>query len=166
LNLSLPLLSTRRSIKLTARISPHLTALVTEAEAAQRWCPLVREVTPVGKGGKRDIALGNRYTTDKDDFTNPAGARCVGSVCMSWRWLSESRGHCGLAGATTCPPASLDTFLIECRRRGSTRHNLTCSTALPIAATAAPTHPLERLHRRSKCDVIRFFHRSPSKPLA
>jgi hypothetical protein len=75
-----------------------------EAEAAQRWCPYVREVTPLGKG-KKDIAIGNRYTTNKDDFTNPAGCRCIASHCMAWRWVSEKCGHCGLAGSPTYPPA-------------------------------------------------------------
>jgi hypothetical protein len=75
----------------------------TEAEAAQRWCPFAREVTPLGKA-KRDAAAGNRYLTDKDDYTNPAGCRCIASHCMAWRWLSEGRGHCGLAGSVTHMP--------------------------------------------------------------
>jgi hypothetical protein len=76
----------------------------TEVEAGQRWCPHVREVTPVGKG-KKDVAVGNRFMTMKDDYVNPAGARCIGSHCMAWRWTSEDRGHCGLAGPVLMMPA-------------------------------------------------------------
>lgn len=76
----------------------------TEAEAAQRWCPFAREATPVGKS-KKDAAIGNRYTTTKDDFTNPAGCRCIASHCMSWRWESEATGHCGLSGPIGYMPA-------------------------------------------------------------
>ena len=48
----------------------------TELEAALRWCPQAREVTPVGKGPK-DVAIGNRYL-DKNgcEYANPAGCSC------------------------------------------------------------------------------------------
>jgi hypothetical protein len=77
----------------------------TEAEAAQRWCPFAREVTPVGKS-KKDAAIGNRYETAKDDFTNPAGCRCIASHCMAWRFISVDRGYCGLASAVLHMPAN------------------------------------------------------------
>jgi hypothetical protein len=76
----------------------------TEVEAGQRWCPHAREATPVGKG-KKDIAIGNRYLTMKDDYPNPAGARCIASHCMSWRWAGAERGYCGLAGPVLMMPA-------------------------------------------------------------
>jgi hypothetical protein len=70
----------------------------TELEASMRWCPLARQVTPVGKG-KKDAQIGNRYLdADGADYANPAGCRCTGSYCMSWRWLDSLRGNCGLAG--------------------------------------------------------------------
>jgi hypothetical protein len=76
----------------------------TEVEAAVRWCPLVREVTPVGKGAK-DAAIGNRYI-DKNgsEYANPAGCLCIGSVCMFWRWDDATRGHCGIAGPLVFQP--------------------------------------------------------------
>jgi hypothetical protein len=76
----------------------------TEIEAAQRWCPFTREVTPVGNG-KKDVAIGNRFLTARDDYTNPAGCRCVASHCMAWRWTSVDRGGCGLAGPFVLMPA-------------------------------------------------------------
>jgi len=71
---------------------------LTETEASMCWCPMAREATPVGKGPK-DAAIGNRYVDrDGSDYANPAGARCIGSMCTCWRWDSKRRGHCGLAG--------------------------------------------------------------------
>lgn len=77
---------------------------MTEVQAAVRWCPLTREVTPVGKGAK-DAAIGNRYI-DKNgsEYANPAGCLCIGSVCMFWRWDDATHGHCGLAGPVTYQP--------------------------------------------------------------
>jgi hypothetical protein len=70
----------------------------TELEAAMRWCPLTREVTPVGKGA-RDAQIGNRYVDrNGSEYSNPAGAACIGSVCMFWRWHDDLRGYCGNAG--------------------------------------------------------------------
>jgi hypothetical protein len=76
---------------------------LTEAQAAMRWCPLVREV--IDESDKKPRAIGNRYQ-DKGggSYANPAGARCIGSMCLCWRWDSERRGHCGLAGPVTYQP--------------------------------------------------------------
>jgi hypothetical protein len=74
----------------------------TEHEAGQRWCPFVREVTPVGKS-KKDAQIGNRYLADKD-YANPAGCRCIASHCMAWRFVSELHGYCGLAGPIGLTP--------------------------------------------------------------
>jgi hypothetical protein len=57
----------------------------------------------------------------------------------------ELKSDAGRSLSQTRPAPSLDTFLIECRWRGSTRHNLTCSTAPPTAAPAALAHHLRRL---------------------
>ena len=76
----------------------------TELEAAMRWCPHVREVTPAGKG-RKDAAIGNRYRDDDGtEYANPAGCCCIGSVCMAWHWLDATRGYCGLAGKPTYQP--------------------------------------------------------------
>jgi hypothetical protein len=70
----------------------------TEVEAAMRWCPHAREATAAGKA--KDVAIGNRWIDreGQDDYANPAGCRCIGSQCMSWRWIDDLRGYCGLAG--------------------------------------------------------------------
>lgn len=76
----------------------------TELEANLRWCPHVREVTPVGKG-RKDVAIGNRYVDrDGSAYNNPAGCACAASYCMSWRWLDSLRGYCGLAGRPIFQP--------------------------------------------------------------
>jgi hypothetical protein len=76
----------------------------TELEAHMRWCSFAREVTPVGKGPK-DAAIGNRYLDrNGSEYANPAGCACIASYCMSWRWLDDLRGHCGLAGQPTFQP--------------------------------------------------------------
>jgi hypothetical protein len=84
---------------------PHGRLGMTEVEASLRWCPHVREHTPVGKGTK-DVAIGNRYldSNGQDDYTNPAGCRCIGSMCLAWRWTDPQRGYCGLAGRPTYQP--------------------------------------------------------------
>jgi hypothetical protein len=61
-------------------------SVVTEEEALTRWCPHARDADLVG----------NRFEEN--------GAACIGSQCMSWRWVKGSekasvgRGYCGLAG--------------------------------------------------------------------
>jgi hypothetical protein len=76
----------------------------TELEAAMRWCPHVREVTPAGKGPK-DAQVGNRYIDrDGSAYNNPAGCACVASYCMQWRWLDDSRSYCGVSGRPTFQP--------------------------------------------------------------
>lgn len=84
--------------------------IVTEKEAAQKWCPLARVVS-----GKRDhfgdaemfqgsrpanmIAVGDSH---EDLFSI---GTCIGSRCMAWRQLHASyfsdhtvRGYCGAFG--------------------------------------------------------------------
>jgi len=78
----------------------------TELEAVMRWCPHVREVTPVGKGPK-DVAIGNRYIDrDGESYGNPAGCCCIASYCMAWRWLDDLRGYCGLTERPRFQPVS------------------------------------------------------------
>jgi hypothetical protein len=74
---------------------------MTEAQAAMRWCPMAREVV----GPKKSHGIGNRYLGDgADDYANPAGSRCIGAMCLCWRWDGEQRGHCGLAGPVIYQP--------------------------------------------------------------
>jgi hypothetical protein len=76
---------------------------MTENQAAMRWCPMVREV--IETNNKKTHGIGNRYLgNDGGDYTNPAGARCIGGMCLCWRWDSERRGHCGLAGLVAYQP--------------------------------------------------------------
>ena len=77
--------------------------MITEEEARTKWCPFVREMSVAADKGKV-MALGNRYVSEtkvskvRDRFSNPPGARCIASDCMAWRWSSNDRGWCGLAG--------------------------------------------------------------------
>jgi hypothetical protein len=55
---------------------------MTEAEAATKWCPMVRLLP----GTPPESNLPSGVTT------------CIGSECMAWRWKSGSQddGYCGL----------------------------------------------------------------------
>lgn len=58
--------------------------IVTEEEAAKRWCPMVRTVA-VGTG---QMVSGNRVFRNKEErHDNPPVSRCIGSECMMWRWV-------------------------------------------------------------------------------
>lgn len=89
--------------------------IVTEKEAAEKWCPFAR-VTEAGSG---DGSSWNRLNTEPA-LDIPA-TKCVGSACMSWRqaWRHSQSGsvvahfrpssdphwievgYCGLAGKVT-----------------------------------------------------------------
>lgn len=63
---------------------------ITEAQAKNRWCPLVR-------------ALG--YTPDPQTHNYPVNritgdTYCIGSRCMAWRWYEgdNRKGYCGAFG--------------------------------------------------------------------
>lgn len=82
--------------------------LVTEAEASARWCPEVR----LGAGSRmaNGVIVVNSNTpvcnrVDIGENTAAILGRCVGSMCMMWRWMDSNntspnlrRGYCGLAG--------------------------------------------------------------------
>lgn len=53
---------------------------VTEKEAAQLWCPHVRHQEGM------DDHPSNRSGTQGDGITNYQWNKCVGSLCMMWRW--------------------------------------------------------------------------------
>lgn len=74
---------------------------LTEEQARQRWCPMVR------------VEGSNRlHNTMKDGFSNAdMSYRCIAGACMAWREFQISyahgegpkdhRGYCGFAGSPT-----------------------------------------------------------------
>lgn len=74
---------------------------VTEEEATQRWCPLVRAAfTWHNEETKKiELAVGGVNTSPGDRSKNPMST-CIGSRCMMWRasTLQKHKGFCGLAG--------------------------------------------------------------------
>jgi hypothetical protein len=62
---------------------------VTEAEAATKWCPMVR------------FHLTNNATDPPVTNLPNSGTTCIGGQCMVWRWTSGSfeQGGCGLMAA-------------------------------------------------------------------
>lgn len=98
--------------------------LLTEKEAAEKWCPHAR---CDADGGLPAASNRSDYTTDD----GPQFARCFGSRCTQWRWAPmiapmaprrhplapayeydvptspapapiERAGYCGLAGKPEC----------------------------------------------------------------
>lgn len=69
-------------------------AALTEAQAAERWCPFARVAT--GSGSAPAV---NRWGAAAD-------ARCIGNRCMAWRWTDPGfeAGYCGLAGIPVIEP--------------------------------------------------------------
>jgi hypothetical protein len=79
---------------------------MTEKEAKQRWCPMVRIIMTPQDSTWQNQGLTNRTAFLKDGFPNCC---CIGSNCMMWRWIilpldckeqkcKEAIGYCGLAG--------------------------------------------------------------------
>ena len=84
---------------------------MTENEAKTKWCPEVRTGLVSGMVVNRHVAKGPYSRDDVYDET-----RCIGSLCMAWRWIIPShdvvlearaigfepmlknRGYCGKAG--------------------------------------------------------------------
>ena len=67
--------------------------MVTEDEARQKWCPMVRVQVHSVKG-----------SINRDFYDDPhLSTTCVASACMMWRegptMVKPVRGYCGLAGA-------------------------------------------------------------------
>lgn len=66
--------------------------LLTERDAALRWCPFARVALHAGSGG----ATANRHPSDgsTDHRHNPPAiedeTRCIGSRCMAWRWHGQA----------------------------------------------------------------------------
>jgi hypothetical protein len=73
--------------------------LLTEEEAAQKWCPLAQGMQQKGLVANRDEA-----------GSPTSNATCIGSGCMAWRWKLSTRqrlariqpthGFCGEFGDT------------------------------------------------------------------
>jgi hypothetical protein len=73
--------------------------LLTEKEAAMRWCPFTRTYAEPGhlEVGAIATAVNRGPTYDP--------CRCLGSGCMAWRWSDADSafgkvGECGLARAS------------------------------------------------------------------
>lgn len=84
--------------------------VLTEAEAAQRWCPLVRVMRKGDMAAEVALAAVNTDPYTTHDSREGRELCCVGSRCMMWRWddppltmngstNSRRRGYCGIAGA-------------------------------------------------------------------
>ena len=54
--------------------------IVTEKEAATKWCPLARLT------GSENVAW-NRVETSRGEHYS---TMCIGSQCMAWRWAFEA----------------------------------------------------------------------------
>lgn len=66
---------------------------MTEEEAQEKWCPMVRFAA------EKEEAGANRWLNNDGINSNPEAARCLGSECMMWRVSRDGDfGYCGLAG--------------------------------------------------------------------
>lgn len=94
--------------------------IVTEADAAQRWCPFARVLLPVHQAGNRISTFHKECAQREANRGGPNDLKhyeqqerdcnCIGSRCMAWRWAGyqpvpsvvhgqdEAHGFCGLAG--------------------------------------------------------------------
>lgn len=74
---------------------------LTEQQARQRWCPMVRVE-----------GINRVHNTKLDGYQNADSSfRCIGNECMAWRVSeityshgngpTEHHGYCGLAGKPT-----------------------------------------------------------------
>ena len=69
--------------------------MMTEEEAREKWCPFGANVAQ--KMVKWDDEKMNIYPVPPDKRE----ARCIGSRCMAWQWISPPRddpprtGYCG-----------------------------------------------------------------------
>jgi hypothetical protein len=70
---------------------------MTEEEAKQKWCPMVRYYDR-----NSEMAYNAWYDTSGGE----GRCKCIGSACMMWRWDVDKcrkgpevdHGYCGLAG--------------------------------------------------------------------
>lgn len=84
---------------------------MTEEEAKQKWCPMMRYI--IDEEG--DDVISNRCTNFKHEYGAATDSTtCIASDCMMWRWNKEQKpsvmdiaqpvmesttsGYCGLGG--------------------------------------------------------------------
>lgn len=88
--------------------------MMTEQEAAKKWCPFARVATPVTAyptGHVITAIASNRASkTAKDAKLEaevcPESARCIGSRCMAWRWGTRDRdGYIRIGDTGTVMPS-------------------------------------------------------------
>jgi len=66
--------------------------MMTEEQAKQKWCPMVRAADNTS-----DNNSANASASVDGDGRNPPYARCIGSNCMMWRQdTGQNVGECGL----------------------------------------------------------------------
>jgi hypothetical protein len=98
--------------------------ILTEAEAATRWCPFARVSLPANSAGNRISSFHKSIAStagDRDHYAQQeADCCCIGSRCAAWRWhewrmkrgpddqflnppVQEQTGFCGLAYSVRLP---------------------------------------------------------------
>lgn len=62
--------------------------MLTEKEAATKWCPFARVALPVGHAGNRISTFNKQQASGRDAewyAQQEADCRCIASHCMAWR---------------------------------------------------------------------------------
>lgn len=74
---------------------------ISERQAAKRWCPFAMNalIEQSGTGSSTAVSVNRGHDLDN---------KCLGSMCMAWRWVDGKRelGYCGLASASVALPAA------------------------------------------------------------
>jgi hypothetical protein len=85
---------------------------MTQDEAKTKWCPFARtvqfDVIDAGASSPRNRVQSTKGSNAGTLYADTlAGAKCIASACMAWRWVAwndveripDDHGYCGLAGA-------------------------------------------------------------------
>jgi hypothetical protein len=127
----------------------------TELEAAMRWCPHVREVTPLGKGPK-DAQVGNRYIDrDGSAYTNPAGCACTAiTACNGVGSMTCAAIAGSAAGQLSSHYESRAACRIEHRSAGQVRasKSICLMTLTPPPAAKAASARRHRQHAKESAN--------------
>jgi hypothetical protein len=80
---------------------------MTEQEAKEKWCPMIRFQIGPDNAAWQGVA----YTNRGEEMRPPESVRCIASECMMWRWSIVGatvngvyddnypvEGYCGLGG--------------------------------------------------------------------
>ena len=59
---------------------------MTEDEARNKWCPMVRYVPNRPFSFGRIVAAVNRWIDDEDTQLSPDPCQCIASDCACWEW--------------------------------------------------------------------------------